>query len=97
MTQRVDIAALATLARLEVSEHEIATLEQEIPAILGFVEAIQKAPATSVANAPEHRNVMRDDDHPIDGNTHSKELLDAAPAQRDGRVVVKQVLSRKKA
>ena len=43
MSDQVDIAALAKLARLEVSAEELAKLEEEIPAILHFVETIQKA------------------------------------------------------
>ena len=41
MWNHVDIAALAKLARLEVSDSEMVKLEGEIPAIIGFVETIQ--------------------------------------------------------
>jgi len=43
MTEKVDIAALAALARLEVPEAELAGLEKKIPEIISFVEIIQKA------------------------------------------------------
>jgi aspartyl-tRNA(Asn)/glutamyl-tRNA(Gln) amidotransferase subunit C len=95
MTQ-VDIRALAKLARLDVSDEELAKLETEIPAILGFVETIQQAPVEAVTISPEHRNIMRDDVEPIESGLHTEELLKAAPAQRDNQVVVKQVLSKKK-
>jgi len=41
MTVRIDVRALASLARLEVSDEELAKLEKEIPEILKFVETIQ--------------------------------------------------------
>ena len=96
MTQKVDIAALAKLARIEVSDEELKNLEREIPDILKFVETIQSVATPGKEPLPEHRNVMRDDANPHEGGMHSKDLLDAAPAQKDNRVVVKQVLSRKK-
>lgn len=95
MTQ-VDVKALAQLARLDVGDAELARLEKEIPAIVGFVEQIQKVSSTAAAESPEHHNVMRDDVGAHESGLYTDELLAAAPSQRDGRVVVKQVISKKK-
>lgn len=95
MTQ-VDVRALAKLARLDVSDEELARLEKEIPAILAFVEQIQQVSADVVPESPAHRNVMRDDTNPHESGLYTKDLLDAAPLQRDNQVVVKQVISKKK-
>lgn len=96
MTQ-VDVAALAKLARLDVSNEELARLETEIPAILAFVEQIQQVSATATATveSPELRNVMRDDANPHESGLYTDELLKAAPAMRENQVVVKQVISKK--
>lgn len=96
MTQKVDVAALAKLARLEVSDEELARLEKEIPAILGFVEQIQQVSVDALAESPEHRNIMREDVNPHEGGLYTDDLLKAAPASRDNQVVVKQVLMRDK-
>ena len=96
MTQKVDIAALAKLARLEVSDEELAKLEKEIPAILAFVETIQKASAEVEEETLPLRNVMREDVNPHESGIYTKDLLDAAPAKRDNQIVVKQVILRKK-
>lgn len=94
---KVDIRALAKLSRLEISDDEVLKLEQEIPEILKFVEAIQKAGTTNESAVPELRNVMRVDSDPHEGGKYSKALLSAAPASKENRVVVKQVISRKSA
>jgi aspartyl/glutamyl-tRNA(Asn/Gln) amidotransferase C subunit len=96
MADKVDIAALAKLARLEVSSEELARLETEIPAILHFVETIQKANVSGEARVDGLRNVMRADENPIESGKYTKTLLDAAPAREGNRVAVKQVISRKK-
>lgn len=96
MSDKVDVAALAKLARLEVSDAELAKLETEIPAILAFVETIQKADVSTEAKTNGLRNVMRADENPIESGKHTKALLDAAPAREGNRVAVKQVISRKK-
>jgi len=96
MADKVDIAALAKLARLEVSEAEMAKLEKEIPDILHFVETIQKADTGKETNVPALRNVMRADENPIESGIHTETLLSAAPAREGDRIAVKQVISRKK-
>lgn len=93
----IDVRALANLARLEVSDEELAKLEKEIPDILAFVETIQ---AASVKGSGEPtkalHNVMRADENPHEGGIYTKPLLDAAPAREGNRIAVKQVISRKK-
>lgn len=96
MTDKVDIAALAKLARLEVSAEELATLEKEIPAILGFVDQIQTASAQGFGEPMKGlRNVMRKDENPIEPGTYTERLLEAAPSREGDRIAVKQVISRK--
>lgn len=96
MTDKVDIAALAKLARLEVSDEEIARLEKEIPSILAFVDTIQKVDVSIEAKSGGLRNVMRADENPHESGKYTEVLLKAAPARAGNRVAVKQVISRKK-
>jgi len=97
---KVDVRALAKLARIEVSDEELAKLEKEIPDILQFVETIQKARTGKEAHAPTLRNVMREDGPPAGGphesGMHTETLLKAAPAREGDRIAVKQVISRRK-
>lgn len=93
----VNVRALANLARLEVSDEELGKLEKEIPAILAFVETIQKASTTDVPEGtPILKNVMRDDANPHKSGAHTEDLLAAAPTRKGDYVAVKQVISRKK-
>ncbi len=94
---KVDVKALAQLARLEVAEEELATLEKEIPDILQFVETIQNVAGEVKSTVPELRNVVRADENPHESGIYTKKLLDAAPAHKDNRIIVKQVVSRKNA
>ncbi len=95
MTQKVDVRALASLARLEISDEEVIRLEKELPSILTFVEQVQKAHADSPESAPVLKNVMREDENPHESGIYTKKVLDAAPAQEKDQVVVKQVLRQK--
>ncbi|RJQ34537.1 aspartyl/glutamyl-tRNA amidotransferase subunit C [Candidatus Parcubacteria bacterium] len=92
----VDVAALAKLARLEVSKEELATLEKEIPSILAFVETIQKAAGESEHEGDGLRNVMRADENPHESGVYTETLLSAAPEREGDRIAVKQVISRRK-
>src|ERR1700722_5610728 len=92
---KVDIKALADLARLELSDEEMAALEKEIPDILKFVEQIQSVETDVKPSSPELRNVMRADEDPHETGEYTERLLAAAPKSENGRIVVKQVVSRK--
>lgn len=92
---KVDVKALAELARLEVSDAEVAKLEQEIPDILKFVETIQSVATDAKPTSPQLRNVMRADENPHETGLYTKKLLEAAPKSEKDRIVVKQVVSRK--
>ena len=98
MVDKVDVAALAKLARLDVSEEELSKLEKEIPNILAFVEIIQAASAKSFGEPKEGglQNVMRADENPHESGVYTEKLLQAAPAREGDRIAVKQVLSRNK-
>ncbi len=88
----IDVAALAKLARLDVSPEELSRLEKEIPKILAFVETIQTVSGEVTPEIPEVRNVMREDVDPHESGIHTEVLLAAAPASEDGHLVVKKVL-----
>ena len=96
IVQKVDIRALAKLARLEVSDVEVAKLEREIPGILSFVETIQDIAVDAQAHPAGLRNVMRSDDDVHESGIYTESLLSAAPGREGNKVAVKQVLSRKK-
>ena len=96
MAEKVDVIALAKLARLEVSATGLAKLEKEIPSILAFVETIQKANADTENKGEGLRNVMRADENPHESGVYTERLLKAAPTREGNRIAVKQVISRKK-
>ena len=96
MTDKVNVAALAKLARLEVGAEELAKLEKEIPAILAFVETIQKASVGMEHKGEGLHNVMRADEELIESGSYTEKLLSAAPSREGDRIAVKQVVSRRK-
>ena len=91
----VDIRALAQLARLDVADAEIESLESELPSILSFVETIQSVTVAGETKGRGLHNVLREDTNPIEGGVFSERLLNAAPVHEDDRIVVQQVITRK--
>ena len=96
MTDKINVRALAALARLEASDDELAKLEKEIPDILKFVETIQNVSEKTIALSPALINVMRADENPHEGGMYTEALLKAAPARVGNRIAVKQVIKRSK-
>ncbi len=94
MATKVDVAALAKLARIEVSKEEITRLEGEIPEILAFVEVIQKVATAEERDVRGLHNVMRSDENPHESGKYTEVLLKAAPSRKGNRIAVKQVISR---
>jgi aspartyl/glutamyl-tRNA(Asn/Gln) amidotransferase C subunit len=93
---KVDIRALSALARVDISDAEVAKLETEIPSILAFVETIQKVDTAGAVSDTSLRNVMRADENPHESGVYTEALLSAAPAREGDRIAVKQVITRKR-
>ncbi len=89
-----DVLKLARLSRLHLTDAEVSQFQNEIEAILGYVEQLQNVdlkdlPATNQVTGLE--NVMRVDEVKDYGVT-AEELLKNAPATMGGLIKVRRVL-----
>ncbi len=91
---REDILHLAKLSRLHLSDKEIEQLQNEIGAILGYVEQLQTIDLENVEptfQVTGLKNVTRPD-KVIDYGTTPADLLKNAPATEGGHIKVKRML-----
>lgn len=61
---RQDVEKVALLARLQLSDDELATMSEQLAAIVGYVDLLAQVDTTGVepmAHAIEQANVFRDD------------------------------------
>jgi aspartyl-tRNA(Asn)/glutamyl-tRNA(Gln) amidotransferase subunit C len=90
---RDDVAHVAKLARLELSEEEVALFTGQLGAVLEYAEAIRRLDTADVpptAHPFPLRNVVRPDEpHPC---LDREEVLAQAPQQEDGRFRVPRIL-----
>ena len=90
---RNDVAKLAGLARIEMSDEELVALSNEFTVILDAVARVQEVASADVA-ATSHplplRNVFRPD--VIIPSLTPAEALSGAPAQEEQRFRVPQIL-----
>jgi aspartyl-tRNA(Asn)/glutamyl-tRNA(Gln) amidotransferase subunit C len=90
---REDVAHLANLARISLSEDELDRLGAELPAILDHVAAVQEAASADVP-AMSHPvpidNVFRED--VVRPGLTPDEALAGAPASEEQRFLVPQIL-----
>jgi aspartyl-tRNA(Asn)/glutamyl-tRNA(Gln) amidotransferase subunit C len=92
--ERADVAHLAKLARLSLTEEELSRYQQEITDILGYVTQLNTV-AGDIDGPIESagvRNVLRDDTAPQPAGTYTEALLAAAPETHDGFVKVQKIL-----
>jgi len=65
MISKGDIVGLAKLARLEMSETEVTSLQKDVTSILEYVGQVTAvsgdADAKLAGKAPMHRNILRED------------------------------------
>lgn len=91
---RDDVLKLARLARLHLSDEEVAQFQKEISNILGFVEQLQTVDLTGIEPTYQVtglKDVMRPDVIKDYGIT-PEALLKNAPATEDGHIKVKRML-----
>ena len=90
---REDVAHLASLARIDLSEAELERLGAELPDILQHVATVQEAVADGVA-AMSHpqpiSNVFRED--VVTPGLTPQEALAGAPASQEQRFLVPRIL-----
>lgn len=91
---RDDVLKLAQLARISLSEEEVAEYSEELSAILQYVEMLSNVnveglqPTNQVTGLT---NVMRDDEV-IDYGYTPEDLLKDAPAVQDNQLKVKRMI-----
>lgn len=91
---RDDVLKLARLARLDITEEEIALYQKELSNILQYVEQIQKADVTGLKPTTQVTgltNVMRDD-QVQDYGVSPDDLLRLAPKTQDRQLKVKRMI-----
>ena len=90
---RDDVAHLAKLARIEMSEAELDHLAQEMDVILGAVARVQEVAASDVPPTSHPipvNNVVRE--YVVRPSLTPEEALSGAPAQAEERFKVPQIL-----
>ena len=90
---RDDVANLARLARIEMSEEELVSLSNEFTVILDAVARVQEVASADVEPTSHPlplRNVFRPD--VVVPSLSSQAALSGAPAQEDSRFRVPQIL-----
>ena len=90
---RDDVANLARLARIEMSEEELVSLSNEFTVILDAVARVQEVAGADVEPTSHPlplRNVFRPD--VVIPSLSPQEALSGAPAQEDARFRVPQIL-----
>ena len=89
----LDVAYVAHLARLHLSDDEIALFQGQMEQIVHYVEQIGKLDVDGVAplsHTVSVSNVWRED-KPRPGVEHDK-VMDNAPEQRDGLIAVPKIV-----
>ncbi|MEI6218664.1 MAG: Asp-tRNA(Asn)/Glu-tRNA(Gln) amidotransferase subunit GatC [bacterium] len=89
----IDVAYVARLARIDLSEDELRSFQTQLQGIVGYVRKVQELDVSSVepmSHVIPMNNVFRNDEV-RDGLAHEAVLANA-PAQRDGQFVVPRIM-----
>ena len=94
MIKKEEIKHLAALARISISEDELASLLKEFDGILSYVGQIESL-TLSTGTSPEVsalRNVFRKDEC-VAEDVNTKALIDAFPEKEGDLLSVKQIIT----
>ena len=93
MATTVDVEKLTALARIHVSEDELASFTREFEAILAYVGQLETLDLPEGEETVMLRNVMREDGEPHPAGAYTEKLTAQFPAREGDYLVVKQVIS----
>ncbi|HSI84336.1 MAG: Asp-tRNA(Asn)/Glu-tRNA(Gln) amidotransferase subunit GatC [Candidatus Methylacidiphilales bacterium] len=92
-SQGIDVKYVADLARLQLSDEEIATFQKQLTDILGYVAQLQQVDVSSVeaitASAPTSNNLRSDDLKP---SISAEAALANSPSQSDNLFIVPRMV-----
>lgn len=87
-----EVQHVAHLARLRLSDEELAKLQGELSHILGYIDMLSEVDVSDVAptaQVTDLANVMREDE--VRPSLPREDVLANAPDQRDGMFRVKEI------
>ena len=93
MITREEIVKLATLSRLKLSDEEITHMQQDMGAILAYVDKLKSAPVSETGPMISvNKNVLREDANAHVGGVFTKKLIELAPKKEGNYFKVKKIL-----
>ena len=95
MISKEEVKHIAKLARLGLTEKEIAKYQRELSSILDYVEKLKEVDVSRVeptSHSIAMENVMRDDRASEKREAKSEKLLELAPETKNGYLKVKSIL-----
>jgi aspartyl-tRNA(Asn)/glutamyl-tRNA(Gln) amidotransferase subunit C len=95
MATKEEVQKLASLARISVSEGELAKFTEEFDSILAYVGKLSELSIdTKGAQAvPALRNVLRPDGEPHESGKYTERLVQAFPEKEGNLLQVKQIIT----
>jgi aspartyl/glutamyl-tRNA(Asn/Gln) amidotransferase C subunit len=97
MISKEEVLGLAELARLKLSEEEVAGLQKDISSILEYVGQVSALAAGTEKAAPLLRNVLRADEPRAAGDAlagKEKAVRAAFPKQENGYNAVRKIIQK---
>ncbi len=90
---REQVENVAFLSRLKLTENEIEKMQQDMSAILDFIETINELDTTGIeptSHVLDLKNVFREDE--VGECMPNEEIMELAPESSDGSIVVPKVI-----
>ncbi len=95
MISKEEVQHIAKLARLQLAPQETEAMQKDMSAILDYFGLLKKAPKLKTATtkkSPHIETVTRKDKVAEKNMAQPGDLVNAAPAQKDGYIKVKAIL-----
>ena len=87
-----EIEKFADLARINISDSEKKRFAEDIESILGYVGVVSENVSKEKIEAPEHRNVMREDGEPQKTGEYTEKIVEQFPKKDGDYLSVKKII-----
>jgi aspartyl-tRNA(Asn)/glutamyl-tRNA(Gln) amidotransferase subunit C len=95
MLSQEEVQHIASLARIQLSDEEIAKFQKELGDVLDYFDILKDvdtADARPMTHSVELQNVKRDDEARNKKKNDGRHLIDMAPDTSNGYIKVKSIL-----
>lgn len=94
MISEEEVKKLANLARIELTDDEVARFSKDMGSILEYVDSVKNVKGEIGQETGAVKNILREDGNTREAGVYTEDIIKNAPKSQNNYFVVKKIIDR---